>query len=189
MKANEFLSEMTMLAGSYEKLGNYLHMFNNYNLDQFHVGDIENFTVYKKKNDLENRYAIFDQNNIAGFFTMKNNVLDVVYIVSQYRKQGLFPAIIWFLKKNEKLDQVILGSHYSYDTYQAIKKIYKRFEKVYWLKDGQKVTYNPDTVDQFYSLVGSTGWNLVFENYNKNLGETRFFDPLDLSTWYFNLLD
>jgi hypothetical protein len=164
-------------------------MFDNYNLDQFHVGDIENFAVYKKKNDLENRYAVFDQSKIAAFFITRNNILDIVYVVPQYRKQGLFPAILWFLKKNEKLDQIMLGNQHGYDTYRAIKKIYKRFEQVYWLKDGQKIPYHPDTVDQFYSLIGPTGWNIVFENYNKNLGEKRFFNPLDLSTWYFNLLD
>jgi len=189
MKESDLINEMTMLVGSYEALGNYLHLFVDYDKTGQHAGDIEQFKVFKLEHGSTIRYAVFDKDIIAAFFTTTDNTLEAIYVVPIYRKQGLFPAILWFLKRNEKFDRIMLGVHHSQDTYLVIKRIYKRFEKVYWQKDNEKIKYDPNTVNQFYSATGPTGWQLVFEHCGQNLGESKNFDPFNLSTWYFNLLD
>lgn len=98
-------------------------------------------------------------------------------------------AILFFMKRNEGLSKIVLSDHHSDATYNAIKRVYKRFTKVYWEKDGQVEPYSPDTVDSFYSITGPTGWRIVLEHNGSNLREGKRFDPTDLGTWYFNLLD
>lgn len=189
MKASNLINEMTMLAGSYEGLANYLHLFVDYEKTGQYAGDIEQFRVFKQEHLHIIKYAVFDKNTVVAFFTTNTNMLETIYVVPCYRKQGLFPAVLWFLKRNEKFDKVILGAQHSQDIYDSVKRIYKRFEKVYWQKDNKKIDYDPNTVDQFYSITGPSGWQLIFEHYGQNLGESKTFDPFKLSTWYFNLLD
>jgi len=186
MKAKEIYQEMTMRAGSYEGLSRYAYLFTPLVKTGQHVGDIERYHVHKDS-QVDN-YGAFDNDDLIAFWQMDGNVLETVYVMPEYRRQGMFAAILWFMKRNEGLRRIILGDHHSNDTYYAMQRIFHRFN-AYWQRGQEKIPYSPDTLEQFYSLRGPTGWRLVLENNSTALSESRYFNPMDLGTWYFNLLD
>jgi GNAT superfamily N-acetyltransferase len=178
-----------MKAGSYEGLSRYLPQYAAFKSSGIFVGEIEDYKIFKANDDY-GRYAAFLDNDVAAFWQISSEgELAGVYVHPDHRRKGLFSAILFFLKRNEGFSKIILGDHHSNDTYNAVQRIYKRFTKVYWQRGDQTVPYDPFTVDDFYSLTGPTGWQIVLEHSSSNLNECKRFDPLDLGTWYFNLLD
>ena len=187
MRASEIIGEMTMKTGSYEGLVKYAPAFQKLIATGSHVGDIEQYKVYRDKDDLKN-FAVFDGNYLIEFFQIdEKSILQAIYVYPRYRKQGLMSVTLFFLKNAMGFSKIILGDYHSNDTYEAVKRIYKRFQ-THWEKDGQRVKYDPETVDQFYSLEKPTGWRLVLEN-DGIFEDMQYFEPMKLGTWYFNLLD
>lgn len=186
MRFNELLPEMTMRVGSYERLAEFSSPFAELLQSGTHAGDIEHLRVFRSSDN--SMYAAFDQATLAAFWKMTGNVLELIFVFPAYRSAGLMSVILFFMQRNEGLPKIILGSHHSRATVEALKRIYHRFDSVYWQKGDAEVQYDPNTVDSFYSLSGPSGWVIVLESSNI-VTEHKFFDGLNLCTWYFNLLD
>lgn len=187
MKMND-LNEMTMRVGSYEDLGKFLHTFKSYKHEQ-HVGDIEQFDVYKKDESPIIKYAVFDDGEPIAFFIFDHylNELNTSFVHSKYRKKGLFSAFLFFLKRNEGHSRIVFSELHSEDTVEAIKRIYKRFD-AFWDNGDEKVPYSPNTIDKFYSQRKLTGWKLVLENDGDFSSFPKFFNETFAKAYYFNLL-
>jgi hypothetical protein len=97
------------------------------------------------------------------------------YVVEVHRKQGLFSAFLFFLKRNEGLSKIVIGELQSEDTIEAIRRIHKRF-KTSWEKDGIKEPYDPNSLEQYYSYIAPTGWKIVLENHGDFSSWPKFFD-------------
>jgi hypothetical protein len=97
------------------------------------------------------------------------------YVVEVHRKQGLFSAFLFFLKRNEGLSKIVLGELQSEATVEAVRRIYKRFDAS-WKKDGYREPYDPATVDKYYSSTKPTGWKIVLENDGDFSSWPKFFD-------------
>lgn len=170
MKLND-LHEMTMRVPSYEKMGQSLPHFQTLKDIGTHCGDIEHYNVYKHPRDNLTDYAVFDGDDCIAFFVLINpNTLEIGYIIPEKRSIGLSPMFLFFLKRNEGLAEIRMSDKQSEQSIKSLIRTSKLF-KTYWVKGDQKVPFDPDTIDQFYSSNGATGWTVVLENNS------------DFSTW------
>lgn len=164
MRFKDFILEMTMKVPSYEMLADYLPHFTHLKSDGFHCGDIEHFKIFKKQRGLSyTDYAAFLDGVIVAFFVLEGNEITNAFVSKEYRKKGLFSAFLFFLKRNEGLSQIILGDNHSYETVEAVKRIYKRFNTS-WFKGIEKIPYDPNQEDPYYSMGKPTGWKIMLEN-------------------------
>lgn len=179
---------------SYEEFSQALSYYQDlYNVG-IHCGDIEDTQVIKAERGKLTDYAFFQQTKCVGFAILNNNVVVNVYVIPENRKRGLFSAFLFFLKRNEGMHQIVLGDTQSEQTVSAVKRIYKRFN-TFWIKDGEKIPYDPNTIDQFYSIAGPTGWQIMLENDGDFSHWPKFWSyisggpPPLLQEFYYNLLD
>jgi len=182
MKVGEIINEMSFVWPTYESLSQFGPEFSTIKQDGLHIGDIQEYHVY----NLDTHYSVFNGNNLIAFFVLKDNVVEVVYVYPEYRRQGLFSMILYFIKRSIGISKIILGSHQSVDMVNSIKKIHQMF-KTSWEKDGVKVPYDPNTIDQYYSKSEPTGWKIILENDGDFSNVPKYFVPFDLSTWYFGI--
>lgn len=164
MKLND-LTEMTMRTGysSYESSKNYLPYYQTLKEKGTHCGDIEQFNVFKLNRDDYMDYAVFLDGVCIAFFVLEQNELKVAFVLSDYRKQGIFSMFLFFLKRNEGMSQIVLGDLHSERTIEALKRIHIRFD-TNWVKGDRKIKFDPANVDKFYSDAGPTGWKIMLEN-------------------------
>ena len=196
MRAHEFITEMTFRAGSYEPfLSKMVPYFANiYKTGGKHVGDIEHFNVFQYI-EYPTQYAVFDQDKIAGFFIIEiDGTITAIYVLPEYRRKGLSSTVLHFCKRTLGYSKINFGKHQSNDMVEAIKHIYKLFD-TYWEKDGpgEKIKYDPSTIDQFYDRMKKTEWKLVMENDGDFSEDPKFFTsrptPGCLGSLYFCYLD
>lgn len=177
------IQEMTMRAGSFEKAAKEFAQTNQYiwKKDGEHIGDIEKYQVLKYKDF----YSLWDNNTLVAFTSLVDNVVDDVYVESNYRGQKIFSKLLWFYKTRLDKSPLILGKIHSKDMQEVVKGL-SRFEK-YWLntKTGEKKPFSKDTVDDFYSFSQITPWRLMLENvgefnwpmFHKNGFVKESYDP------------
>lgn len=165
MKICEILREMTMKHGTMEnQLSIYFKSIIKDEKNYKHVGDIEQIKVLKN-NDI---YLLITDDKPIAFFqvTNSNNVADLqnAYTIPELRKTGIFTKFIWFLKRNEGYNQIRFGDVHSEDTIEVIKAISKRFDTYWQNGKGEKIPYDVNTIDQFYSKKHPTDWKIILEN-------------------------
>lgn len=189
------LREMTMSSGSMENLGKYLKDYEHILKDSVHVGDIEDFNVFRKERNVAPfyDYAISTEDKIIAFFSVtKKWEVDIAYVSPEFRKKGLFSAFLFFLKRNEGASKITLGNVHSQDTIDAIKRIHARFD-THWenQKTKEKIKYDPNTAKDFYGVKSSNDWRIILENDSDFSDWPKFYpkDFPDLKTFYFNLLE
>lgn len=182
------LTEMTMRVSSYEELGAYIDQFADINVTGEFAGDLQHYQVYKRARDKFTDYAVFDKESIIAFFVLEQNELLNAYVKPEHRKQGVFSMFLFFLKRNEGFTKIIIGDLHSEATVEAIKHIAIRFH-VYWTNGEIKVPYDPAKIDDFYSHLEPTEWQIVLENNGDFSRWPKKFDPLDSRTWYSPLLE
>lgn len=178
MKVTELI-EMTQRVNSYENLKLALPEFQKLLKDGNHCGDIEQYNIYKKTRNQYTDYGFFENNSCIGFTVLEGNEIINVYVIPEKRKTGIFPMFLFFLKKKEGIGSILLGDQHSEELIDALSKIYMRF-KTSWIKDNEKVPYDPSTVDQFYSPSNPTGWKVLLENSFDFSKETNTFEGLGL---------
>lgn len=175
----EDLHEMTLRVSSYETIGQSLPHFQTLKDVGTHCGDMEHFNVYKSSRDAFVYYAVFEKDKCVAFFIIKDdNCLDIGYVIPEKRQNGILSMFLFFLKRNENITPIEIGQQQSEQMIAALLKIYKRFN-TYWIKDGSKVPFDPNTVDQFYSDVHQTGWSIILENDGDFSSWKKFYDPTD----------
>ena len=166
MKSIDFVDEMTMRGGNFEKAA---LSFVNANKDYWfqngkHIGDIDQFTVKK----LLTMYSIWNKDEVVACASLdivpdQYAVVDAVWVSSAYRGQKIFSKLLWFFKTRERQTKLVLGDVHSKDM-QEVTKGLTRFRKLWIDKEGKTAEYSPETVDKFYSWGGKTGWRLMLEN-------------------------
>ena len=180
-----------ILKDSYEKLDQYLPHYTKLIHTDTHIGDIQNFNVYKQMDNEYTDYAISDSSDTKdaiAFYRLKDNEVMIMYVKPQYRKQKILSMFLFFLKQNENFSKIVLNDRQSEDTVEAVKKISKRF-KIHWIKGDEKVPYDINTIDNFYSVEKPTGWKLVLENDGDFSNHPKFWQPLDSRCWYEPLVE
>lgn len=182
------LVEMTMRVNSYEDLGNYVTAFEYVIAPENHCGDIEQHHVYKHTKDNTTNYAISeDSKTVVGFFQVVDNEFTTIYITPALRGKGMFGAVLWFLKRNEGMSRIVLGKQHSEASIESIKRISDRFN-VYWTNGTVTHPYNPNTVNQYYSIAGPTEWRVVLEHSGDFTLWEKYWNPTNLETYYYALL-
>lgn len=170
------LQEMTMVAGDLSyNLSRYFNSAARSKSSFLHVGDIESIRVLNKGNEF---LLDLDQVNCAYFYVKAENSIveiSVAYVDPEFRRQNIFAKFIWFLKRFYHTTEIVIGDVHSKDTIEALKKLSSRFN-ISWTKDGQKVKYNPEKVDDFYGVNKPTGWKIVLENDGDFSKWPKFFD-------------
>lgn len=160
------LKEMTIRAGSHEaRLAQAVEQFADMNTTAEHVGDIEQFTVYKRQRGDLTDYAIFRHDQLAsyGVTIPHKQELSITYTLPEFRKRGVFLAFLHFLLRHEGYNRIVLSDNHSEDTVRAIQRVYRRFD-TFWERGSERAPYSPDTIDTFYGIGKRTGWKLVLEN-------------------------
>jgi len=176
MKFKTFINEMTMKAGSYEHLESHLSAFEKVKEEGVHCGDIEHYNVYRReRSSILIDYAIFLQDKIIAFFVIDSGELSTAFVSKSERKKGLFSAFLFFLKRNEGMNEIILVDLHNEDTINAIKRIYKRF-KTSWVKGDEKVDFDPTIEKPYYLLMKPTGWKIMLENDGDFSNYLKFFN-------------
>lgn len=178
------MERLSKLVPNYEKI-----------LDGEHVGDIEEFKVFREVDGDKSFYAIGIEGVLAGFFSIDTKpevVLQTVWVDPKWRR--LFSAILLFLKRVEGHDRFFLGDLHSADTMEAIKRV-TRATNVYWVRDGEIVPYDATKIDNFYTEPRSTpdnGWRIMIEHLVPNIHPKFYSSKLDefhISMLYFNLIE
>jgi len=195
MKLKE-LSEMTLRMGKAgNNLANGLEYAFNDRKSYKHVGDIQDSNVLHK-GDIYLIVSPKDQ-PVGIFQIIKNGdtaLVQNMYVVSEHRKKGWMSMFLFFLKQNESYSRIQLGDIQSEDTVEAVKRIYVRFD-TNWInkRNGERVKYDPDTINNFYSIHKATDWNIVLENDGDFSHCPKFWDKNAIlqSNWilYEQLLD
>jgi len=191
MKLHSVL-EMTGRTPSYQHLEMFVPTYTQMLKTAERCGDIERVRVYKKVTDKVNYLLSPDGIDLLAYFTVTGNMLVDAYVIPEMRRQNLFAMFLLFLKRNENLSSIILGTSYSDDTVAAVNKIYKRFTTS-WTNGKQKIPYNPETTSQFYSTtLKSTEWSLVLESTEgryENIQKFYDTDPINREAWYHPMLE
>lgn len=162
------LKEMTARTTSMEDLGKHIKEYEYVLNDGTHVGDIEEFKVLRVSRQIAPfyDYILTLEDKIVAFFSVsKKWIVEVAYVIPEYRKKGLFSAFLFFLKRNEGANKITLGNVHSPDTVKVVKRIYKRFE-TNWenQKSGEKVKFDPNIEEPYYSSGIPTDWKIVLES-------------------------
>lgn len=179
MKLLANLLEMTMKAGSLSaQLGRYMLGYVHDRKSYQHVGDIEHLQVLLKEIKGQKNYLLMDSDTGVGFFELEKNEILALYIEDKYRRQGIAAKMIWFLKKHEGYSKLTLSDVHSPDTVEMVKKLSKKFD-VSWTKGNEKVKYDPEEIDKFYSHQKPTGWKIMLENDGDFSDWPRFFNGPD----------
>lgn len=167
MKLQEItnIDEMTMRtpANAFEDMSKELPFFQTLKETGEHCGDIEHTQIYKKSRKSLIDYAFFQQEQCVGFAVLNGNVVTNLYVTPQVRKTGIGSLFLFFLKRNEGISKLVLHDVHSEQTVDFIKRIYKRFD-TNWVKGNEKIPYDPNTINQFYSIERPTGWSITLEN-------------------------
>jgi hypothetical protein len=168
MKTNEIIpmTEMTWRAGNLDSTS---ATFVGKNKDYWyregkHVGDIDQFAVRKTSTmytlwDSETIVACANIDVIPGHYA----IVDDVWVAPEYRGQKIFSKMLWFFKTRENQPKLVLGDIHS-ATMQEVVKGLSRFNKHWMNKTGEVKDFSLDTLNDFYSYGGKTGWRLVLEN-------------------------
>jgi hypothetical protein len=187
------LLELSMKAGSLEKpLSDAFEELIKLKPEMVHVGDIQHtvgdspFIKVLYHNQSSCYFLCTDATDV-GFVqtitTNKNVTIQNVYIAKPFRRQGINPKFLFFLKKNEGYDKIIIGDVHSEDTYDALKAVGHRFD-IKWEKDGEQKEFNVDTIDDFYDIKHPTGWKIVLENDGDFSDWSKFYNPIDVRAQY-----
>lgn len=191
MKLDNIL-EMTGRTASYQHLELFVSAYETMLKTAEHCGDIERVRVYKKETDKINYILSPDGVDLLAYFTVSGNMLVDAYVIPEMRRQNLFAMFLLFLKRNENIAQITLGTSHSDDTVAAVNKIYKRFTTS-WTNGKQKIPYTPDTASHFYSTtLKPTEWSLVLESVEgQYVNFQKFYDvnPINLESWYHPYLE
>jgi len=164
MRYCEIVANETQRAGSLDKIST---KFVNQNLDKWksdsnYVADMDDFKI--KQDGMF--YTVWDNDTLALSSSLNIDqsppIVDHVWINPAYRGQHLFSKIMWFYKTRLGHSQLLLGSVHSKDMVEVLKYM-PRFHK-FWVKDNQKIPYDSNTIDQFYSYTEPTGWLILLEN-------------------------
>lgn len=159
--------EMTMRLG---KMDNQLSTIVNQNKESWktgsHIGDIEDKKVLLyKATDKNLIYSLWKDDEFVGYsLVIDANPIEIsqAWIDPEYRKQRIFSKILWFLKTRMNYSPIQLGDIHNRDTVEVLKNL-SRFKK-YWWNGRDKIPYDPDSINQFYSLEKPTHWKLLLEN-------------------------
>ena len=148
-----------------------------------HVGDIEQIQVLRNSTI----YLLLKADVGVGFFEVIKHdstenlpytnatLINVAYVADEFRGNSIFEKFIWFLKKHENGSKIILGDVHSPMMISTVKKLSKKFETS-WVKQDQKISYNVEHLDQYYSYSGPTGWMIMLENYGSFENWPVFYD-------------
>lgn len=163
----------TMITGSQEGNMKQILKIINDNIDNFsYDGDIEQFKVLKS--NLDNLYGIYaiqnEKNDIIAFYQVlpKNNdtkILNLLYVAPEGRGNKLSEKFVEYMKRHLGCSKILLGDRFSPDMFNLVKNLSKRFT-VNWEneKEGLVEPYKEETIDNFVSLMGPTGWQIILEN-------------------------
>lgn len=125
-----------------------------------YIADIEKFKVLQ----YGKYYSLWDSDQLVGFCSLMNSIVDDAYVDEEYRGQKIFSLMLWFFKTRLDHDQLIIGSVHSPMMQEVVKGL-SRFEK-FWinLETNEKIAFDPVNVDEYYSYLMPTKWRLVLEN-------------------------
>lgn len=180
--------EMTQAVDSFEHLAQFMPMIEMQLPNATHIGDIEKVHVYKI-NLLGTTFYItsHDGSTVLSYYQMDNNELLGAYVIPEMRQQNLTAMFLLFLKRTAGMSKIIIGDQQSQSMIAVLKKIHTRFNTS-WEKDGKKIKYDPDHVDNFYSAA-KTGWQVVLENDGNFLSWPKFYNLYNVKTWYNQLVE
>lgn len=125
-----------------------------------YIADIEEFQVIR----YENFYSLWDRDELCGFTSLTNNVVDDVWINPTYRGKKLFSKLLWFYKSRLGHNQLLLGKVHSRMMQEVVKGL-SCFKKS-WVNVKTKANepFDLETLDHFYGDVEPTDWRLMLEN-------------------------
>lgn len=156
-------------------------------IDQYqHTADIEHIKVFKKdyKKNGGIIYLLILNEEPVGFYQileLESNKceLSVAYLDEKFRRQKITQKFLFFLKTREHYSTIRLGEYHSPGTVELVKTLPRMFD-VYCVKDGEKIEYNKNEIDKYYSKTYDTGWQIVLENDCKTMIDwPRFFEERD----------
>jgi hypothetical protein len=158
------IKEMTMKGPNLEKQA---EQFANKYKDRWYsqgkyIADIEDYKVLQDGI----YYSLWDKNNLVAVCSLTNaeNMVDDVYVTSEYRGRKIFSMMLWFFKTRLNRSPLMIGPTHSIMMQEVIKGL-SRFNK-YWynISTSEKATFSLDTLDDFYSYLQPTSWRLMLEN-------------------------
>jgi len=158
------INEMTMRGPNFDKQAEEFGKMNEKRwLEQGkHIADIEQYKVIQHGI----YYSLWDNDQLVAFCSLSNadNTVDDVFVQQDYRNKKIFSMMLWFFKTRLNRTPLLLGPVHS-NTMQEVVKGLSRFKK-YWvnIKTNEKVPFDINTVDEYYSYLQPTPWRLVLEN-------------------------
>jgi len=91
--------------------------------------------------------------------------VNLLHVDAKYREQKILSRLLWNFKSRQNRKQLVLNQIHSDDLYSIIVGGgLSRFEKFWIDQSGQTKPFDNNTINQFYSHGGPTGWRLVLEN-------------------------
>lgn len=147
--------------------------------------DVDILKVYKKDYGTKGIIYLlrFNDENVGFYQVMEKSSkfcqLLTAYLDKNFRRQKITQRFLIFLKTREGYSSIELGDIHSPDTIELIKSLPQMFN-VYWVKDGEKIEYNKNEIDKYYSKTYDTEWQIVLENDCKTMVDwPRFFEERD----------
>lgn len=162
MKSNEFINEMTWRGPDYSELAK---KFGESNAELWktqgkYIADIEQYKVYQ----YNNYYSMWDDNQLVAFSSLKDNIVDDVWVKLEYRGQKLFSKLLWFYKSRLAINPLIIGGVHSPMMQEVIKGLSKFNKHWYNVKTHQVEPFDLNTLNDYYSGHGITDWRIMIEN-------------------------
>jgi hypothetical protein len=159
------INEMTMRTGALNAdAGQH---FVDSNIDTWYkngkiVGQIEKYDLRK----FLDMYSLWDNDRyVASAQLTDYSEVNLLHVDTKYRNQQILSKLLWNFKTRQGRNKLILNQYHSDDLYDIIKNGgLSRFKKYWQNSEGRTESFNPNTVDKFYSFLGPTGWYLILEN-------------------------
>jgi len=162
MKATEFINEMTWLGPDYSDLAKKFGASNSqtwYNNGKY-IADIEQYRVRV----YNNYYSLWNNEQLVAYTSLRDNVVDDVWVDENLRGQKLFSKLLWFYKSRLNVSPLYLGKVHSPMMLEVVKGL-SRFNKKWFNVRTHKIEpFEVNTITDFYGEHGITDWRLMIEN-------------------------
>jgi hypothetical protein len=172
------LSEMTQRVGGLEPM--LLECFNKYSSEL--AKDSSKFkqegkladgqeVLHRLKQDRNREiYLVKQKDESIAYFAVQDDgqrpMLVEVYVKKEHRKTHIFTNFILYVIHDLKRSGVEMGASHSNDTVYMLKSLYKskKFKMTWENADtGEKIKYDPATVDKFYQNHTASAWTVILE--------------------------